>query len=49
MMQDINATIAKLKTKRTIQMVEWSPAGFKIGTFSINCEVLIQVNYDACE
>ena len=29
--KDINAAIQIMKTKRTIQFVEWSPAGFKVG------------------
>jgi len=29
--KDINAAIANIKTKRTIEFVDWSPTGFKIG------------------
>jgi len=29
--KDTNAAIAKIKTKRTIQFVDWCPTGFKIG------------------
>merc|ERR1712112_798313 len=29
--QDVNKVIANLKTKRTIQFVDWVPTGFKIG------------------
>ena len=29
--KDINSAIQIMKTKRTIQFVEWSPAGFKVG------------------
>ena len=29
--KDVNAAIANIKTKRTIQFVEWCPTGFKIG------------------
>ncbi|RCN28476.1 tubulin/FtsZ family protein [Ancylostoma caninum] len=27
--KDVNAAIASVKTKRTIQFVDWSPTGFK--------------------
>ena len=33
--QDINAAIAAIKTKRTIEFVDWCPTGFKIGTLLI--------------
>ncbi|XP_072178367.1 tubulin alpha-1 chain-like isoform X1 [Diadema setosum] len=29
--KDINAAIAKIKTKRVIQFVDWCPTGFKVG------------------
>ncbi len=29
--KDVNAAIAKIKTKRTIQFVDWCPTGFKVG------------------
>ncbi|XP_059564754.1 tubulin alpha chain-like [Myotis daubentonii] len=29
--KDINAAIANIKTKRTIQFVDWCPTGFKVG------------------
>jgi tubulin alpha len=29
--KDVNAAIANIKTKRTIQFVDWCPTGFKIG------------------
>merc|ERR1712086_862203 len=29
--KDVNAAIATIKTKRTIQFVDWSPGGFKCG------------------
>ncbi|ROT78104.1 Tubulin alpha chain, partial [Penaeus vannamei] len=29
--QDVNAAIAGIKTKRTIQFVDWCPTGFKVG------------------
>ena len=29
--KDVNAAVAAIKTKRTIQFVDWSPPGFKVG------------------
>ena len=29
--KDVNAAIAGIKTKRTVQFVDWSPTGFKVG------------------
>lgn len=29
--KDCNAAIASIKTKRTIQFVDWCPTGFKLG------------------
>jgi hypothetical protein len=29
--KDVNASVATVKTKRTIQFVDWSPTGFKCG------------------
>ena len=29
--KDVNAAIASIKTKRTIQFVDWCPTGFKVG------------------
>lgn len=29
--KDVNAAIANVKTKRTIQFVDWCPTGFKVG------------------
>lgn len=31
MPKDVNAAIATIKTKRTIQFVDWCPTGFKVG------------------
>jgi len=28
---DVGAAVATIKTKRTIQFVDWAPTGFKIG------------------
>ena len=30
--KDVNAAIASIKTKRTIQFVDWCPTGFKVRT-----------------
>merc|ERR1712138_299394 len=38
--KDVNAAIATIKTKRTIQFVDWCPTGFKVG---INYQPLFQV------
>ena len=35
--KDVNAAIATIKTKRTIQFVDWCPTGFKVG-----------INYQPC-
>ena len=37
--KDVNAAIATIKTKRTIQFVDWCPTGFKV----CNPEVLLQL------
>ena len=29
--KDVNVAIAAIKTKRTIQFVDWCPTGFKVG------------------
>ena len=29
--KDVNAAVATIKTKRTIQFVDWCPTGFKCG------------------
>jgi len=29
--KDVNAAVAKIKTKKTIQFVDWCPTGFKVG------------------
>ena len=31
MPKDVNAAVATIKTKRTIQFVDWCPTGFKCG------------------
>ena len=30
--KDVNAAVAIIKTKRTIQFVDWCPTGFKVST-----------------
>jgi tubulin alpha len=30
--KDVNAAIATIKTKRSIQFVDWCPTGFKVST-----------------
>ena len=32
--KDVNAAIASIKTKRTIQFVDWCPTGFKVHSFN---------------
>ncbi len=32
--KDANAAVASLKTKKTIQFVDWCPTGFKVGLTS---------------
>lgn len=32
--KDVNAAIASIKTKRTIQFVDWCPTGFKVHNFN---------------
>ena len=35
--KDVNAAIATIKTKRTIQFVDWCPTGFKVCNLSRCC------------
>ena len=37
--KDVNAAIATIKTKRTIQFVDWCPTGFKVG-WAVACAQL---------
>ena len=51
--KDVNAAIANIKTKRTIQFVDWCPTGFKIGiNYQPPCVVpggdLAKVNRAVC-
>ena len=34
--KDVNAAIATIKTKRTIQFVDWCPTGFKVNFYSFS-------------
>merc|ERR1711974_235949 len=37
--KDVNAAIATIKTKRTIQFVDWCPTGFKVGiSYQPSCQ-----------
>lgn len=39
--KDVNAAIASIKTKRTIQFVDWCPTGFKVILYNnINCTLI---------
>ena len=38
--KDVNAAIATIKTKRTIQFVDWCPTGFKVCFRSIYHEIM---------
>ena len=48
--KDVNATIAKIKSKRTVQFVDWCPTGFKVfiikGKSKANTYTVIQ-NYES--
>jgi tubulin alpha len=33
--KDVNAAVANVRTKRTIQFVDWCPTGFKVSTKTI--------------
>lgn len=41
--KDVNAAVATIKTKRTIQFVDWCPTGFKCG---INYQVRTPLDND---
>ena len=42
--KDVNAAIATIKTKRTIQFVDWCPTGFKVGkAVSIFFEISLRI------
>ena len=36
--KDVNATIAQIKTKRTVNFVDWCPTGFKVKLLSLKIE-----------
>ena len=39
--KDVNAAIATIKTKRSIQFVDWCPTGFKVNSFASYCTIII--------
>ena len=39
--KDVNAAVATIKTKRTIQFVDWCPTGFKLGICNEPCATLL--------
>lgn len=39
--KDVNASIASIKTKRTIQFVDWCPTGFKVCDFAIQKSITL--------
>ena len=41
--KDVNAAIASIKTKRTIQFVDWCPTGFKVMSYVI-CPVQLALS-----
>ena len=47
--KDVNAAIATIKTKRTIQFVDWCPTGFKVRLFSqfLNLETISVDDYNS--
>jgi hypothetical protein len=34
--KDVNAAVANVRTKRTIQFVDWCPTGFKVGQAGVS-------------
>ena len=42
--KDVNAAIATIKTKRTIQFVDWCPTGFKVGTVYLPLNVIVIIS-----
>ena len=43
--KDVNAAIATIKTKRTIQFVDWCPTGFKVFIFKfLNVNVAMHID-----
>ena len=42
--KDVNATIAKIKAKRTVQFVDWCPTGFKVFTIKDKSKAKISGN-----
>ena len=40
MPKDVNAAIATIKTKRSIQFVDWCPTGFKVNKPSVSFDII---------
>ncbi len=38
--KDVNAAIAAIKTKRTIQFVDWCPTGFKVSQYLCTIDIV---------
>lgn len=38
--KDVNAAIATIKTKRSIQFVDWCPTGFKVNKPSVSFDII---------
>ena len=45
MPKDVQAAVASIKTKRTIQFVDWCPTGFKVSLYLLFCELLFTVTF----
>ena len=43
--KDVNASVATIKTKRTIQFVDWCPTGFKISNSTAIAEVFSRIDH----
>jgi tubulin alpha len=41
--KDVNAAVANVRTKRTIQFVDWCPTGFKVGRAEVSLRDRIQL------
>lgn len=42
--KDVQAAVASIKTKRTIQFVDWCPTGFKVGYSPLLVRILTNAN-----
>ena len=43
--KDVNVAIATIKTKRTIQFVDWCPTGFKVGSGTSSDSFALEINW----